>query len=156
MRIGRVKASVSGIIRAPASVVWDVLVDWGGFPIRAQFPNVEKIALTGGEPGSPLTRVITFGGGVTVAEQLIDQDPVARRLYCRTINDGSAWSNYLATLYVDEVDPQQCRVWIDGQCDVAELTRVEEIKSFIEASWEGGIIAGVRRCLAADAPLESM
>jgi hypothetical protein len=150
MKTGRVNASVRGIVAAPASVVWDILTDWGGFPTRAGFPNVEKVILTGGGPGVPLTRTLSFAGGVVVAEELIDQDPATRRLYCRTINNGGPWSNYLATLFVDEIDSEQCRIGIEGHCDAADAARVEEIKSFIESSWEDGIIAGVRRCLVAE------
>lgn len=152
MGIGRVRASIRGTIRAPASVVWNILTDdWGGFPIRARFPNVEKVVVTGGDRNVPLTRTISFGGGVIVAEELISQDSATRRLYCRTINNGGALSNYLATLYVDELPPDHCCISISGDCDVPDPTHVEDIKSFIEENRETGIIAGIGRCLSDEA-----
>jgi hypothetical protein len=149
--VGRVTASAHGLIEAPADVVWELLLDWGNFPIRGRFPGVETVVLSGGA-GSALTRTINFHGGFAVTEHLLLNDTANRRMYCRTDNNGGDWRNYLATLYVDELAPTRCRVSIHGFCDVANEAEADKVKASIEASWASGILGGLQRCLGSPQP----
>ncbi len=145
---GRVEASASKVIGASATDVWQLVSDWEGFPMRINMAGVTHV--DGGDGNNPLrTRRMTFENGAVVTEILLHKDDDTRRLYGRTLDDNPLpWRNYLATLFVDEVDSAHCRVTVNGWCDALEPAGAADIRAFIAQSWTDGIIDGLERTLA--------
>ena len=146
--VGRVAAELDREIDGAASAAWALLTDWEEFPVRAALPGLESSTMEGEATAIPRTRHLRFAGGVNVAEEMFHQDDESRRYYCRTIDDGSTpWRGYLASLVVDELGGGRCIVRMRAWCDAVDPGATDEIRAFIETSWDQGIVAGLQRLL---------
>ena len=87
-------------------------------------------------------------GGATIDEILLHQDNVARRLYYSVQDDCiPGVRNYMATVFVDEIAADRCRVSISGIYDASDKVVGSASKAFIELVYEAGIIGGMAQYL---------
>ena len=133
----------------PAAAVWELLIDWAGIPKYWGGVPIETMSavLIGDRDRAPRTRRIS-AGGATIDEILLHQDNVARRLYYSVQDDFiPGIRNYMATVFVDEIAADRCRVSISGIYDASDKADGSASKAFIELVYEAGIIGGMTQYL---------
>ena len=139
----------------PAAAVWELLIDWAGISKYWGHVPVETMSavLIGDRDRVPRTRRIS-ADGATIDEILLHQDDVARRLYYSVQDDGvPGVRNYIATVFVDEIVADRCRVSIAGTYDVVDDADGPASKAFIELVYEAGIIGGISQYLKQRIPV---
>ena len=80
-------------INRPADEVWKVVSDVGNMD---WFPAAESCSLSG------TTRTVTFGGGITVDEEIVTNDDELRRLQYRIVGGAMPVESHLGTVDVLE------------------------------------------------------
>jgi carbon monoxide dehydrogenase subunit G len=124
-------------IAANAEVVWDALRDVGAIHRRLAPGFVTNVTLEGG------ARIVTFGNGKVVREDIVTVDDAARRLVWSA--SGGELTHYNASAQVFPEGERACRfVWI------ADLLP-NEAKPKIEAMIEQGL-ATIKRTLDRTSP----
>jgi carbon monoxide dehydrogenase subunit G len=102
------------VIEVSADAAWAVI----GRPevLHHWFPGIDACVVDGG------TRTITTGMGLTLAEELLTNDPLQRRFQYRI--SGGFFKEHLASIDVIALDEQRCLVTYASDADPATMAIV--------------------------------
>ncbi|MBI3701705.1 MAG: SRPBCC family protein [Afipia sp.] len=114
-------------IEASAASVWDAVRDFGAVHTRLAPGFVTDAKLDGTD------RIVTFVGGNTVREILIDSDDVKKRLAYSIVNE--RFKHHNASVQIIEETPNRCRfIW------TADMLP-NELAPFIDSQMDLGMAA---------------
>lgn len=124
MRPVRIQIHESVDISAAAADVWELISDWAGMLrwwLQAddgglQGPALVRCTLVGEPDGVPRKRLMELGNGAVATEEIFYQNNDTRRINYTKADDRDIKS-YVASTYVDEIDPANCTVHVESSFD---------------------------------------
>jgi hypothetical protein len=139
------KVEVSETIGAPASRVWELLGDFGGVT-KWGGPMLQSCKVEGEGVGA--IRRLGLPGGAEIAERCEAYDAEERSLTYSIIGQSPIpIRDYLSTVRVVELGPNECRVDWNGRFEPAGVAE-EQAQGMVRGIYTGGI-AGIRKLLGA-------
>jgi hypothetical protein len=122
-------------IAAPAAEVWARIRDFDGMP--GWHPGVEA-STTEGE-GEGAVRTLTMGDGSTVVERLDRFDDPGRSYRYSIVESRLPVTSYAATLRVEELGDDRCRVAMVGEMTPVEGVPGPELATAVAGFYRAGL-----------------
>jgi len=143
----RQTVSHSEVFDSAASVVWDILVDWGSIVDWMPRDLISSLELEG--TGTGAIRHIVTHQGVHIAERLERADEGAGQLEL-SILEPLPWDmlSYRALAQLDELGPGQCRLRWEGSFELPEDGQAAKALTQLLGKSYKLMFAGLRQYLA--------
>ncbi len=137
----RTRATYSTVIAAPAADAWELISDFAG--ILRYWPQddstpipILSVALDGRHKDVPRARHVLVPGG-SVTEVCYKEDEITRRIYYDMNDEGiPGVRNYMATICIDELEPEKCRMAFSSNYDTPPDSDQEFYVKRIEAVYK--------------------